>query len=298
VEVVVRRAGVRAGAAVAVVAAVVSLAAVVTRLGTEDWTSPCASVAQRPDDAAVRAAHRAREAAGPGAVTSVAVVDLAGCAELAAVAPEEPFASASLVKLLIALDVLERSPEAPEETRRRLRLMLSASDDDVANELWSAGGGPEIVRRTAERLGLRGTRPPERPGLWGTTTTTARDVGLVYRHVVADLPAGRHDLLVDALAAASRTASDGFDQHYGVAAALAGPPLAVKQGWGARSGRVVVHSTGLVGGPGLLAVVVLTSWPPGTEWATAVRAVTAATRELAPVVAARAASVPGPRWSR
>ncbi|WP_199442161.1 hypothetical protein [Umezawaea beigongshangensis] len=291
----------RAGVLVVVIAAVASLVVVLTRLGEEDWASSCASVAWRPDDAVVRAAQRAREVVGSvsaDAVAAVEVVDLAGCAELAAVAPEERFASASLVKLLIALDVLDRTPDVPDETRRRLRLMLSASDDDVASELWTAGGGPEIVRRTAGRLGLRGTRPPERPGLWGATTTTARDVGLVYRHVVADLPAGRHDLLVDALAAASRTASDGFDQHFGVPAALAGPPLAVKQGWGARSGRVVVHSSGLVGGSGLLAVVVLTSWPPGTDWAVAVRAVTAATRALDPVVAARSSALPGLRWTR
>lgn len=186
---------------------------------------------------------------------------------------ELAFRSASLVKLLIALDVLDRRPASPQ-LRDALWLMLSASDDDVANELWDADGGPEIVERTARRLALPAARPPEIAGRWGDTMLGIGDVVATYRHVLEVAPAAWRELIVGALAAAPRHGSDGFDQYFGIPGRLP-RPWAVKQGWSDSPRDVVLHTSGLVGGGWRFVVVVLASFPVGTEWASAAAAVDA-----------------------
>ena len=193
---------------------------------------------------------------------------------------ELAFRSASLVKLLIALDVLDRRPATPPLCDA-LRLMLSASDDNVANELWDANGGPEIVTRTARRLALPAARPPEITGRWGDTMLGIGDVVATYQHVLADAPASCRDLIVDALAAAPRHASDGFDQYFGIPGRLP-RPWAVKQGWSESPRDVVLHTSGLVGAGWRFVVVVLASFPAGTDWATAVDAVNSEVKALSP----------------
>jgi hypothetical protein len=183
------------------------------------------------------------------------------------------FRSASLVKLLIALDVLERRPVEPP-LRDALRRMLSASDDGVANELWDADGGPEIVTRMARRLALPSTRPPEIPGRWGDTMVGIADVVAIYQHVL------HNDLIVNALAAATQYGSDGFDQHFGIPTLPR--PWAVKQGWSECPRDVVLHTSGLVGAGWRFVVVVLASFPVGTDWATAAAAVNDEVTALAP----------------
>jgi hypothetical protein len=180
------------------------------------------------------------------------------------------------VKLLIALDVLERRPAEPP-LRDALRRMLSASDDGVANELWDADGGPEIVARTARRLALPSTRPPEIVGRWGDTTLGIADMVAIYRHVL-DSP--WHKLILDALAAAPRHGSDGFDQYFGIPTLPR--PWAVKQGWSDSPRDVVLHTSGLVGPGWRFVVVVLASFPVGTDWATAAAAVNDEVTALAP----------------
>jgi hypothetical protein len=178
--------------------------------------------------------------------------------------PELTFRSASLVKLLIALDVLGRRPESPALSDA-LRRMLSASDDDVANELWDADGGPEIVERTARRLALPTAQRPETAGRWGDTMLSIADVVAAYRYVLETAPAGQCDLIVDALAAAPRHGSDGFDQYFGIPGRLP-RPWAVKQGWSVSPRDVVLHTSGLVGAGWRYVVVVLSSFPVGTDW--------------------------------
>jgi len=184
---------------------------------------------------------------------------------------ELTFRSASLVKLLIALDALARRPATPG-LHEALRLMLSASDDDVANELWDTDGGPEIVVRTAERLALPAARPPEIAGRWGDTMLGIGDVVATYRHVLETAPAAWRELILDALAAAPRHGSDGFDQYFGIPNRLP-RPWAIKQGWSESPRDVVLHTSGLVGADWRFVVVVLASFPVGTDWATAAAAV-------------------------
>lgn len=185
---------------------------------------------------------------------------------------DRPFRSASLVKLLIAIDLLEQGSDAGE--REQISRMLEMSDDGIASILWVRDGGPRLVTRQAAELGLTGVRPPEVWGRWGEVVVTPRDVVSVYRHVL-DLPPADRSLIVDALALAPEYAADGFDQHFGIPDGLAAQ-WAVKQGWGSNDTAMVLHSTGLVG-PGLRYVVVLlTEHPLGSGWPTCSRAVTAA----------------------
>ncbi|WP_310973864.1 MULTISPECIES: hypothetical protein [unclassified Amycolatopsis] len=98
---------------------------------------------------------------------------------------DQPQPAASVVKLLIALDLLDRSgvPSGGEATA--VHSMLAATDDRVASRLWQQNGGPDIVRRQAGKLGLAHTTPPAGAGQWGSTRMSPTDVVTVYRHITA-----------------------------------------------------------------------------------------------------------------
>lgn len=51
--------------------------------------------------------------------------------------------------------------------------MLSASDDNIADEPWDENGGDSIVSRMIDAIGLTATRPPADPEQWGETLTCA-----------------------------------------------------------------------------------------------------------------------------
>lgn len=193
--------------------------------------------------------------------------------------PDAPFATQSLVKLLIALDALDRGTPAATVAR-----MLSLSDDSVAGRLWTAGGNTRIVDRWAATIGLRDTHPPADPGRWGDTTTTAADMVRIYRYLFTTEAAGRGTVILDALRGATRRAADGVDQYFGIPDAAAGRPWAVKQGWACcRPGRDL-HSTGVVGAGGRYVVVVLTQQPADLDQGTSARRVTSVVKALRPAL--------------
>lgn len=144
------------------------------------------------------------------------------------------FRSASVVKLLIALDVLwNRSPDAlPAADRGRIDTMLRGSDDTAASTFWSNNGSGAIVDRMVTRLGLTDTaRPPStHPGYWGYTALSARDTVKIYRHLLDSAPAATRDYILGDLRQSTRCATDGYDQHFGIAGSF-NRPWAVKQGW-------------------------------------------------------------------
>lgn len=187
-----------------------------------------------------------------------------------------PFASASLVKLLVAISVLEQGAGAGD--RGRIARMLRTSDDGLANLYWVQQGGPGLVTRTAAALGLTGVRAPDVAGQWGQTLVTPHDIVAIYRHVLAMPPADRA-LIVGALAHAPRLAADGVDQHFGIPDGL-DTGWAVKQGWGTSGRTTMLHSTGLVGPDLRYIVVLLTEHPPGTGWRTGGKALTATAAAL------------------
>jgi len=192
-------------------------------------------------------------------------------------AADRPFPTASMVKLFVAEDVLHRARTGRLALRPDdpllLQEMIRRSDDPAASTLWVRYGGGQMVRDVAVRYGLTGTAPPARPGQWGETMTTARDLA----RFLALLPTVAHPddaaALLGWMQAATPQAADGFDQQFGVFG-TAPPMAAVKQGWMCCiGGNRHLHSLGVVGGR---VVVLLSEVPRGVGYDEARAALTAA----------------------
>ncbi|MGH4013196.1 MAG: serine hydrolase [Pseudonocardiaceae bacterium] len=143
------------------------------------------------------------------------------------------YRSASLVKLLIALDYFEtRGPdvEIPPEDRTLLESMLRSSDDQAASILWVREGWQLIVERMVDRLGLTDTEPPADRRIWGYTATSAADVARIYEYLLAEAAPSAREFILGALREATHCAADGRDQYFGIPSAV-DEPWAVKQGW-------------------------------------------------------------------
>ncbi|MFE3310704.1 hypothetical protein ACFXMF_17225 [Embleya sp. NPDC059213] len=210
------------------------------------------------------------------------------------------FRSASVVKLLIALDYLwSLGPEyrIPAADRPAFDRMLRSSDDAAASDFWSRAGADAVVDRMVTRLSLVDTAPPDDPNYWGYTAHSAADVVRIYRYLLETAPAPVRDLVMGDLRASTRCASDSFDQHFGIPSAF-DRPWAVKQGWsGFSSGgcgptgavpasagvdlsHPALHTTGTVGAADRSIVVVLTLHPAGTSYGRAYTDVGRLTRSL------------------
>lgn len=289
-----------------------ALAAVVT---VASLTSGAAAQ-PRPE----KAAGTVRAAAAqipPGVTAGVAVYDRRTGTFTEQVNDSAQFRSASVVKLLLALDFLwNRGPDytIPAADRALLEPMLRSSDDDAANHYWSTYGGSAIIDRMVapDRLGLRDTQGPPAgyPGYWGYTAVSARDTVTIYRYILEKAPAPVRTFIMDNLRASTRCASDKFDQHFGIAGAF-DRPWAVKQGWagayakgtcgpqGAADVRAAtaegaapkgaadvdltrpaLHSTGTVGADDRSIVAVLTTHPVGTSYGKAYTDIGRLTRSL------------------
>lgn len=239
--------------------------------------APAAQPAPAPAGSATRidanAVNRAMLEVEPDATLGAVVIDRETNEQLLSFNADEQFRSASLVKLMIAIDVLSGA-QGPDD-RDRITRMLSASDDNIASQFWVDYGGSEIVTRTSGQLGLTGTAPPENPGQWGDVSLTPNDVARIYQYVMTQLPEADRELIVQALEHAGRRAADGWDQHFGIPDGI-GSPWGVKQGWGNNDEAKVVHSTGLVGENRRYVVVLLTRHPLDTSWDQATRSITAA----------------------
>ncbi|MET8999364.1 hypothetical protein [Amycolatopsis sp. Hca4] len=184
------------------------------------------------------------------------------------VRPDRGYTSASVVKLLIALSVLDRGGPVADVQR-----MLSRSDDDLASQFWSGYGGPAIVTRWATKLGLTGTRPPADPGRWGDTRITAADVVKIYQYLLDR----KVTAVLNALGNATERGSDGFRQYFGIPDAAKGQDWLVKQGWSCCRPTRTLHTTGVVGH---LIVVVLSEYPAKVDYATGSRRVTEVVSKL------------------
>ncbi|MBV9140954.1 MAG: hypothetical protein JO115_08540 [Pseudonocardiales bacterium] len=194
----------------------------------------------------------------------------------------QQFPAMSVVKLLIALDTLasDNWVALDEETRQEIHQMLADSDDQIADRLWTAHGGPAIVTRMVSLLGLTGTRPPDDPSEWGDTKITPQDMVTVYRYITDQLPNPDRDLVLGALADAPQIATDGFDQYFGIPRGMPHSTWAIKQGWGTSGSQAVMNSTGLVG-TDLRYVVVVLAAASADSYSTVPAVVTAGARVLA-----------------
>ncbi|MDR8410186.1 hypothetical protein MTP10_15745 [Nonomuraea sp. 3-1Str] len=142
------------------------------------------------------------------------------------------FRSASVVKILLAIDYLESRRTVAPADARLLKIMLRSSDDDAASTLWDRAGKGAVITRQARRLGLSDTAPPpaSKPGFWGYTSLSAYDVVRVYRYLLDRAAPRVRDTILGHLRAATPCGSDGFDQYFGIPRAVP-RPWAVKQGW-------------------------------------------------------------------
>jgi hypothetical protein len=212
----------------------------------------------------------------PNTTLGAVVYDRVTAQALLSFNADRQFRSASLVKLMIAIDALNRG--ASDTKREQIARMLSFSDDNIASSLW-VQDGPGIIKRVVSLVGLQHTEPPEQAGKWGEVKLTANDMVLVYQYIMDKLPAADHTLVVDALAQAPRQAADGSDQYFGIPDGL-NTQWAIKQGWGNNTKTMVLHSTALVGANYRYIVILLTEHPLGSGWSTCKQSVTAAARAL------------------
>ncbi|MEV7968933.1 hypothetical protein AB0O34_23525 [Sphaerisporangium sp. NPDC088356] len=158
------------------------------------------------------------------------------------------FRSASVVKILIALDYLEsRKPGTaiPAGDRDLLQRMLRSSDDDAATAFWKRGGQRAVIDRMVRRVGLTDTGPPPayKPGFWGYTALSAADVVRTYRYLLERADPKVRDLVLGHLRNATRCAADDFNQYFGIPSALP-RPWAVKQGWSGYGSTPAVRCAG------------------------------------------------------
>ncbi|MFC4007153.1 hypothetical protein ACFOY2_07975 [Nonomuraea purpurea] len=222
------------------------------------------------------------------------------------------YRSASVVKILIAIDYLERRKSVPSADAGLLKIMLRSSDDDAASAFWDRGGKGQIITRTARKLGLSDTTPPpaSKPGFWGYTSLSAYDIVRTYRYLLDTAAPKVRDTILGHLRQATPCGTDGFDQTFGIPDALP-RPFAVKQGWSGFGttpplrcdakataapmswvaqratgsgvpdyGRPVLHTTGLVGKGERYIMALLTAQPVGSTWSSSVKRITSLTRDL------------------
>ncbi|MET8996187.1 hypothetical protein [Amycolatopsis sp. NPDC004169] len=269
------------GTAVVIVVAGLLIAFAVNSGSAGDrWQTRCASPPSAPAGRQANLVAEARKAlldTGNEPRLGIEIVDLDACAVETRWKADQPQPAASVVKLLIALDLIDRSGVPTGSEATAVRTMLAASDDHVASHLWQQNGGPEIVRRQVAKLRLTHTTPPADAGQWGSTRMSPTDVVAVYRYLTAKLPEAERGFLTEAMENAPRTAVDGFDQHFGIPRAFPGTAWAVKQGWGSSEGRRVLNTTGLVRTTSrTYAIAVMASWNDAIDWPAATSAVTTA----------------------
>ncbi|WP_329070482.1 hypothetical protein [Amycolatopsis sp. NBC_01480] len=220
----------------------------------------------------------ALEALLPDGHVSAIVFDRAKGTFALSVNADRAYTSASLVKLLIALNALDagQSPVLIEK-------MLSRSDDAIASRLWVDGGETSIVTSAVRRMSLTGTQPPSNPGRWGDTKITAADVVRIYNYLLDEAPVSAREVILRALQNATEHGADGFRQYFGIPDAVGGRPWAVKQGWSCCNPAIMLHTTGLVGKNRYL-VVVLTEQPRSVGYDTAKQQITNVVKNLVPLL--------------
>jgi hypothetical protein len=224
-----------------------------------------------------------------GMTSGYVVFDRANNRYVRVVRSTKQFRSASVVKLLIALDHLwTRDPEGmTARNRGRLSAMLRVSDDDAASYFWGRNGNREIVQRMSRRLNLDNTAPPPARlrGWWGYTAMTAGDTSLVYRYLLTQARPAVRKFIMWRLENAGARGSDGVNQRFGLLAF--GRPRAAKQGWSGFGGsppsvRIkgldlrseALHTTGVYGTNNRFIVVIFTLHQRGTRYGTATARVT------------------------
>lgn len=241
-----------------------------------------------PPDPAVVAAEvtDAVTAASRGTSLGFVLYDRKTGKQLAATNPDKAYYTASVVKLLIAIDEVHQDDsdtwELPDaDTVDDLSDMLSGSNDAIASAFWESNGGNSIVTRTAALIGLEHTTPPSDPTQWGMARTSADDVVTTYQYLENTIPDAVAQPLLTALGNARNPADDGWNQYFGIPDGLPGTSWQIKQGWMILKNALVLNTTGVVDSR---YVVVLLTQQPLISSAKGRAAVTAGIKTLGPVL--------------
>jgi hypothetical protein len=183
------------------------------------------------------------QAAESGITQSVVVMNKQTGSVTTAVNADIEMPSMSLVKLILAADVIDTAGGAENvdlDTLDELHQMIIASDDSIAQALYDRNGKGAIITRMAIKYGLLGTSPSPQPRYWGDVRITARDMASLLDQLLHSVQTG--DWFTEAMQGALSTGADGFDQDFGMNSV---PGAGSKQGWGCCLGRVLsVHSVG------------------------------------------------------
>ncbi|MEV4310767.1 serine hydrolase [Actinocrispum sp. NPDC049592] len=181
------------------------------------------------------------------------------------------FYSASLSKLMLVVDMLDRDDDLSTSDEQWISRALSLSDDNAMNALWSKFDGPDAMTRVAASLGMTGTETPDHPSQWGETVVSPAGFARLYQHILSEMDESDRDQIVEDLSAAQPAAADGYHQFFG----LLGQPAQVyaKQGWMYYGDKLYLHSAGVVHDDSGDYVVVLMTVQPVTATTTAQAAV-------------------------
>jgi hypothetical protein len=217
----------------------------------------------------------AETAASASTYLAVAVLDRATGEVSVGARGTEPFYTASLSKVVLAVDVLDRRRldglAVSDADIGLIRRALGPSDDNAMNTLWVRFDGPGAAGRVSRRLGLTATTAPSDPSQWGQMRVPAADIVRIWRYILDESPDPDRDLLINAMSAAPVVAADGFDQAFGLLAPAMdgpdGPGTVAKQGWMCcLSGDSYLHSAGSIGPDQRFLVALLTRMPQSLGW--------------------------------
>ena len=191
-------------------------------------------------------------AAGQGERAGAAVLDTSTGTVVSAGAADTAFDTASVVKVLIATELLLQG-QMTGATAATAQQMIALSDDDAADALYELAGGDAIVTDVAAHYGITNLgSPPADTGQWGESTVTADGLARLYAALKADPVVW--PWLSQAMSAAQQTAADGTNQFFGIPTATTG--WAIKQGWMVGLGPgATYNTTGYVDGNRYVVVI-------------------------------------------
>lgn len=208
----------------------------------------------------------------------------------------EPVWVASIAKLFIADNLLHRQQTgeivlSPQE-RQQLEVSLRVSDDGAADSLYYGYGTESMITEVAARYGLPNITPSNQAGEWELTSVSAVDL-VTYLDAFIDTAVPTDvDFVLGQLRASPEIAADGFDQYFGIPAALPAEAWAIKQGWMCCPRETsYLHTSGVLGTDNRYAVAILTHTPGGDLSRGLIDQIAAAV--LPPDLLARAGSAAG-----
>ena len=202
------------------------------------------------------------EAAEDGMNQSVIVMNKQTGSVTTSIDAEATVPAMSLFKIIVAADVINRAGgvgDVAPGTLARLRQMIIASDDSIAQDFYDDDGQGDIVTRVANEYGLSETTPSPEPRYWGDVRISAHDMASLLYQLLSNTATSAW--FTQTMQASRDVGADGFDQNFGVNSV---PGAGSKQGWGCCLGDVIaIHSMGFTANQ---IIVVLSTADPDVSY--------------------------------